>query len=422
MGAEQRQLFSLPDGVEILTVTQLTERVRSLFESEFPKVWVEGEISNLKRHTSGHTYFTLRDAGATLRCVLYRFQALRLPKGYEPSDGQEVVALGRMNVYSARGEYQLLVDRMVPKGIGAAEQALNKLREKLFKLGYFDQKRKRRLPEFPKSVCLIASATGAAVHDMIKVFRHRWPATLLFVRPSRVQGEGAAEEIAEAIGQVNRWHLAGYLPIDVMILGRGGGSSEDLAAFNTEIVAQAIFRSKIPIVSAVGHEIDLTIADLVADVRAATPSHAVEQVAPDRRRILEVIEEYRYRLVEGMRRTLRERRQRLIHIAGRTIFRRPADRFREMQRRLDDLAEHLHRSLQRQLTLRHRELTAISQRLDSLSPLAILARGYSLTRHEQHEGFIRSAQQVAPGDRIVTIVQYGSILSRVEAITARGDN
>lgn len=415
MGMENSRPLPAPENEKVYTVSELTNEVRTLLEDEFPRVLVEGEISNFARPASGHCYFTLRDAAAALRCVMYRSMALRLPKGFEPRDGLEVVASGRLSVYAARGEYQLQVDRLIPKGIGAAELALRQLREKLFNLGYFDQKRKRSLPMYPRNVCLIASATGAAVRDMIEVFRRRWPATTLFVRHSRVQGDGAAEEIAEAIRQVNRHHAAGHLPLDVLILGRGGGSTEDLAAFNTEVVAQAIYQSKIPVVSAVGHEIDYTIADLVADVRAATPSHAVEVVAPDRTEVWEIVEQRRCRLLEAIKRTLSERRERLALLAGRPVLRRPADRFREWERRLDEWGERLVRSIQNRTTALKRDLGAIAQHLESLSPLAILARGYSLTRRIDSNDFIRSVDQVAVGDRIVTIVQHGSIISRVES-------
>ena len=211
---------------------------------------------------------------------------MRLPAGFEPKDGLEVVASGRVSVYAPRGDYQFMVEKMYPKGLGAAELALRQLREKLFRLGYFDPRRKKPLPKFPRSICLIASATGAAVRDLLEILGRRWPASRVAVRPSRVQGEGAAEEIAAAIQQINQWKARRQVQVDVIIIGRGGGSVEDLGAFNQEIVAQAIFQSKIPIVSAIGHEVDVTLADLVADVRAATPSHAAELVVPDRSELL----------------------------------------------------------------------------------------------------------------------------------------
>src|SRR5262245_22719586 len=200
--AGERKYPFVPDGVAVHTVSQVTEEVRALLEKGFANIWVEGEITNLSRPTSGHVYLTLRDANACLKAVLYRAQALRMPAGLELHDGLEVVALGRVSVYAPRGDYQFLIDRLFPKGVGAAELALRQLREKLFKLGYFDPKRKKHLPRFPRSLCLIASATGAAVRDIIEILKQRWPATRVAVRPSRVQGEGAADEIAEAIEQV----------------------------------------------------------------------------------------------------------------------------------------------------------------------------------------------------------------------------
>lgn len=416
MPVELPNTLSVPDNVEIVSVSELTERVRALLETGLNKVWVEGEISNLARPSSGHVYFTLKDDQATLRCVMYRHQVYRLPSGFEPKNGTEVIAFGRVSVYAPRGEYQLLVERMLPKGIGAAELALRQLREKLFNLGYFDVKRKKRLPSFPRSACLIASATGAAVRDMIELFSRRWPATRLYVRHSRVQGEGAAEEIAEAIHQVNQWHQAGYCPFDAIILGRGGGSKEDLAAFNTEVVAEAIYRSKIPVVSAVGHEIDITIADLVADVRASTPSHAVELVAPDRAEILKFLEGQRSRLFEAIRRAISDRRRRLDQFAQRSVMRRPLDRLRDLERRLDDWQERLNRAIRGTLQLRRKELDAVAQSLESLSPLRVLARGYSLTRRHDREEYLRSSDQVAVGDRLVTILHRGSVVSRVESV------
>ncbi len=421
MSADARPSFALPEGVTVCTVSEITEHIRSLLEEEFLQVWVEGEITNLARPTSGHVYFTLRDTQAALRCVMYRHQVLRLPKGFEPRNGLEVVALGKVSVYAPRGEYQLLVERLLPKGIGAAELALKQLREKLFNLGYFDVKRKKRLPRFPRSACLIASATGAAVRDMIEVFKQRWPATTLYVRHSRVQGDGAAEEIAQAIHQVNRWQQAGQGLFDVIILGRGGGSTEDLAAFNTEVVADAIYHSRIPIVSAVGHEIDVTLADLVADVRASTPSHAVEVVAPDRSEILCDLEEWRYRLSDAIRRTIADRWKILQQYAHRPVMRRPTDRLHDLERRLDELTERLNRSIRANIQTRQKEFDSLAQRLESLSPLRVLARGYSLTRRADRPEFLRSAQEVVPGDQLITLLQQGSIISRVESIRPAGE-
>ena len=403
----------VPNGVAVHTVSQVTDEVRALLEKGFANVWVEGEISNLSRPTSGHVYLTLRDANASLKAVLYRAQALRLPAGLELHDGLEVVALGRVSVYAARGDYQFLIDRLFPKGIGAAELALRQLREKLFKLGYFDPHRKKHLPRFPRSLCLIASATGAAVRDMLEILRQRWPATTVAVRPSRVQGEGAAEEIAAAIEQVNRWKDRRQVRVDAIIIGRGGGSVEDLSAFNTEVVAKAIYCSKIPVISAIGHEVDTTLADLVADVRAATPSHAAELAVPDRFEVEEDMHNLRNRLREGMLRQIEALGGRLEDLAQRRVLRQPAERLRELERRLDDQGERLTRAAQLRLERARRGLEARAGKLESLSPLNVLARGYSLTR--SGAGLVRSPDQVHPGELLITTVQHGTIVSRVEA-------
>ena len=259
----------------VLSVSELTRQIKEVIEGGFPSVWVAGEVSNLSRPQSGHVYLTLKDSGATLKAVVYRGIALRMK--FDLRDGLEVIARGRLSLYMPQGNYQLTVEELQPRGIGALELAFQQLREKLFTKGYFDPKRKRPLPRYPRRIVLVTSPTGAAVRDMVEILSRRWPVAELWVCPVPVQGEGAGLKIAEVIGRLNR--VPG---IDVLIVGRGGGSLEDLWAFNEECVARAIFTSQIPVVSAVGHETDVTIADLVADVRAATPSEAAERVAPNR--------------------------------------------------------------------------------------------------------------------------------------------
>src|SRR5262249_20049606 len=270
----------VPQGVTVLSIGELTRQGKGLIEGEFPEIWVSGEVSNLGGPSSGHLYLTLKDSEAQLRTVIYRGIALRLK--FDLKDGVEVIARGRLNVYVPRGEYQLSVEQLQPKGIGPLELAFQQLREKLFVKGYFDPKRKKRLPRFPRRVVLVTSPTGAAVRDMLEVLGRRWPAAEVWVCPVPVQGDGAGLKIAEAIGRLNRLR-----EIDVMIVGRGGGSLEDLWAFNEECVAQAIFASHIPVVSGVGHETDHTIADMVADVRALTPTEAAERVVPSRDELLD---------------------------------------------------------------------------------------------------------------------------------------
>src|SRR5437762_5315037 len=242
---------------EPLTVSALTAQLRGLVERQFPCVWVAGEVSNFTRASSGHWYFTLKDSGAQLKAAMFRGFNLRMR--FDPKDGLEVVARGRLSVYEPRGDYQLLVEELQPKGIGAAELALRQLKEKLLGKGYFDPRRKRPLPRFPRRVGLVASATGAAVRDLVELFARRWPLTELVIRASRVQGDGAAAEIAAAVRMLNHFHIMRELPLDAIVLGRGGGSAEDLWAFNEELVADAVFHSVVPVVSAVGHEIDVTV-------------------------------------------------------------------------------------------------------------------------------------------------------------------
>ncbi|MGB3088302.1 MAG: exodeoxyribonuclease VII large subunit, partial [Phycisphaerae bacterium] len=265
------------------TVWQLTRRVQAALEDGFPQVWVVGEISNFKRHTSGHVFFTLKDERASLRCVLWRSTAARIRR--ELKDGLEVEAKGHISVFEKAGNYQLYVSSVKPRGTGPLEVAFRKLKEKLAAEGLFALERKRPLPRFPRRIGVVTSPTGAVVRDIIHVLGRRWPAAEILLAPARVQGEGAAEEIVRGIRNLNR--VGG---VDVMIVGRGGGSLEDLWPFNEEAVARAIFASGVPVVSAVGHETDFSISDFVADVRAPTPSAAAELVAPDRREVLAGLE------------------------------------------------------------------------------------------------------------------------------------
>jgi exodeoxyribonuclease VII large subunit len=396
--------------VQPLTVSQLTAQVRGVVEAQFPLVWVVGEVSNFTRATSGHWYFTLKDAQAQIRCAMFRGFNLRMK--FDPKNGQEILARGRLTVYDPRGEYQLLVEEIQPKGMGAAELALQRLKEKLLALGYFDPRRKRPLPRPPRRVALVASPTGAAVRDMIEVFAQRWPFTEVIVKPSRVQGEGAASEIAASIQLLNRLHTNGQLPLDVIVLGRGGGSAEDLWAFNEEQVAEAIFTSQIPVISAVGHEIDVTIADLVADHRAETPTAAVVALTPHREELLQELDEWSQRLMATVRRWLHLLRQRLDEFAGRPAFRRPFQRVEELEQRLDEMASRLQRAAKLRLHQAKQKLLEYSGLLESLSPLQVLARGYSLT-HTGDGKLIRDPAGLRPGDVLITTVAEGSIRSLV---------
>ncbi|MCS6866822.1 MAG: exodeoxyribonuclease VII large subunit [Gemmataceae bacterium] len=396
--------------VQPLTVSQLTAQVRGVVEAKFPQVWVVGEVSNFTRASSGHWYFTLKDAQSQIKCAMFRGFNLRMK--FDPQDGQEILARGRLTVYDPRGEYQLLVEEIQPKGVGAAELALRRLKEKLLAQGYFDPRRKRPLPRPPRRVALVASATGAAVRDMIEVFAQRWPFTELIVKPARVQGEGAAQDIAVSIRLLNWLHTTGRLPIDVMVLGRGGGSAEDLWAFNEELVAEAIFTSQIPVISAVGHEIDVTIADLVADHRAETPTAAVVALTPHREEMLQQLGEWHQRLTASLQRRLQRWRERLEDFASRPVFRRPQQRISDLEQRLDDIASRLHRAVQVRLNQARQKVLEFSGLLESLSPLQVLARGYSLT-HTGDGQLVRDPSGLQPGDVLITTLAHGSIRSLV---------
>jgi exodeoxyribonuclease VII large subunit len=397
----------LPAGVKVKTVGELTRQVKTLLEEGFQSVWVSGQISNYRPASSGHVYLTLKDSEAQLPAVLWRSTAQRVK--FQPQDGLEVIAAGRLEVYPPHGRYQLVIEELQPKGIGALELAFRQLCEKLSKLGYFEAERKKPLPRFPRRIALVTSPTGAAIRDMLENIGRRWPGIEILVCPVRVQGDGAAQEIATAIRLLNRLTL-----VDVMIVGRGGGSMEDLWAFNEEIVAHAIFESKITIISAVGHEIDVTIADLVADCRASTPTHAASLVVQDCKEILAGLRAIETQLRNWVSNRLTLARQRLDDLAGRRVLRLPLERIRTHEQRLDEWSERLGRVARQRLDRSRERLQGLAARLETLSPLNVLGRGYSLTRRESDQSLIRSSDQVRPGERLVTLVERGRIISRVE--------
>jgi exodeoxyribonuclease VII large subunit len=396
------------EDVKICTVSELTRQVKALLEKGFSSVWVTGEVSNLARPGSGHLYFSLKDAACQLRSVIWRGVALRLR--FDLKDGLEVIARGRVAVYEPRGEYQFIVEDIQPKGLGALELALRQLREKLFLKGYFDPKRKKPLPRIPRRIALVTSPTGAAVRDMLEILGRRWPAAEVWICGVAVQGDGAAVDIAAMIRRLNALEAN----VDVMIVGRGGGSLEDLWAFNEEPVAQAIFESRIPVVSAVGHEVDVTIADLVADKRALTPSEGAELVVPNCEEMLEQLFGAETRLKELLLSRLQSARQKWQALAERRAFRLPLERVHESERQVDDLAEQLQRVAQRRIVQDWKRVEALAAQLESLSPLNVLARGYSLTRGEKDGRLIRNADQVVVGERVVTLLHQGKFTSRIE--------
>jgi exodeoxyribonuclease VII large subunit len=391
-----------------LSVWELTTQIKDQVESGFPDIWVAGEISNYSRPRSGHIYFTLKDERAQLRAVVWRLTAQRVP--FELHDGLEIVCRGAMEVYAARGSYQLVIQHIQPKGLGALELALRQLKARLEAEGLFDPALKRRLPRFPHRVALVTSPSGAAIRDFLQVLGRRWKGTDVLIVPTRVQGDGAAAGIAAAIARVDRLRPTP----DCLVLARGGGSLEDLWAFNTEPVVRAIHACTIPVVSAVGHEIDVTLADLAADVRALTPSEAAERVVPDGAEISAGLRQLRARLLIALKSKAASARSRLHALATRGVFRRPTERLHEMMRELDELHSRATRALQHRLKHAGTACANLAARLESLSPLAVLGRGYSLTRRAADDGLIRDSAELHEGERIITQFARGEIRSRVE--------
>ncbi len=442
----------------ILSVSQFTMLVRGLLEENFAHVWVSGEVSNLATPSSGHLYFTLKDAGAQLRCVMFRASARA--SRFRLQDGMGLLVRGRVSIYDQRGEYQLIVEYLEPQGIGALQMAFIQLKERLAKEGLFDEARKRSLPPFPRRVGVVTSATGAALHDILTVLRRRSAGVEVLVCPVKVQGEGAAAEIAAAIADLNR-----YGQIDVMIVGRGGGSMEDLWAFNEEVVARAIHGSKIPVISAVGHEVDFTIADFVADLRAATPSAAAELVAKSTLEMGMALSALVHRLQISIRQRLERSRsdlrglslalkdplllvghmaQRVDDLTGRlertvqTGMARRAERLESARNRLRILnplltvereREKLAALLSRAELLLHRSLVAgreaaalQSGKLHALSPLATLARGYAVVTIVPDGRAVRDGGTLRPGDRLDIRFSRGRAVARVESADGGGNS
>jgi exodeoxyribonuclease VII large subunit len=395
---------------EILSVSELTARLKQTLEECFPVVWVCGEVLDLARPRSGHLYFTLKDDAAQLRAVMWRTAVNRLR--FELADGMQVICCGGLDLYPPRGSYQLVAQHIEPRGIGARQLALRKLHDRLAAEGLFAAERKRRLPCFPRRVAFVTSPTGAAVRDFCEVLRSRCGVEVIVI-PARVQGEGAAAEIAAGIHTA---HRLSPLP-DVLVVGRGGGSIDDLWCFNEELLIRAICASRIPVVSAVGHEIDVTLADLAADVRAQTPREAAQRVTPSVADLLEGLRGLQHRLAGSLRARAVAARGRLAVAAQSRALRRPMDMVHDRARRLDELEQRLARGMTEGQRRASQRVAALADRLESLSPLAVLARGYSLTERVRDGQLLRRAVEVEPGDQIRTRLAEGSFLGRVDQVS-----
>lgn len=440
---------------DILTVSQLNRQAKRLLEGQFPSVWIEGEISNLSRPSSGHWYFSLKDSGAQIRCAMFRNNNMRLR--FQPEPGQKIVVRAKLSLYEARGDYQLIAEYMEPAGAGDLARAFEELKNKLASEGLFSPEIKQALPEQPRHIAIVTSPTGAAIHDILTVLKRRFPATAVTILPTAVQGQIAAQQIARQIVLANQLVDEGRADYEVLIVGRGGGSQEDLWAFNEEVVARAIHYSQLPVVSAVGHEVDFTIADFTADARAATPSAAAEMLSPDGREMLQTFMGYQQLLAKAVNVTLADKQNQLNW--SRSQLTHPGSKLNEQRQRLDELefrltngwqyqyqqqqhrlqmlgsqlqqstprhaidraqlqlealSKRLHQQVQQQLKNSRQQLDSQMQRLNTISPLATLERGYAVINIG--DNVIINAEQVSPGQKITAQLGKGSLDCTVDKI------
>ena len=395
----------------IITVSEVNQVVKLLLENEplLRNLSVRGELSNYKIHSTGNHFFTLKDAGGALQCVMFKGAAGKIR--FRPENGMKVVATGRISAFPRDGVYQLYCDALIPEGTGDLALAFEQLKARLYAEGLFDPSHKKPLPRYPQRIALVTSGTGAAVRDMIRILRRRYPLAKVIVLPVRVQGAGAAAEIAGAIRYADRWHIG-----DVIITGRGGGSMEDLWAFNEERVARAIYECQTPVISAVGHEPDVTISDFVADVRASTPSNAAEIAVPDQVELRRLLRDRQARMEGSETARLETLRQRLTELAGKRVMRDQMAYVQDqrmelvhLQKRLGDLASAL-------LARKHQRFAALAASLDAMSPLKVLGRGYAMARSADGT-ILKSWKDVAPGDAVqVTLGEGGFTATVVEPI------
>jgi exodeoxyribonuclease VII large subunit len=392
----------------IYSVTELTMHIKNLLEENFRRVWVEGEINNFKHHSSGHMYFSLQDEKSSIRAVIYRSTTQRI--GFLPKNGMKVVALGSIGVYPPRGEYQLIVGHIEPKGLGAKQLAFEQLKQELEKKGYFEHK--KPIPSFPKKIIVVTSPTGAAIKDIVNIISRRARGIELYIYPAQVQGETAKYEIIQALNIIN----TGFIDVDVVILSRGGGSWEDLWTFNEREVAEAIHACRYPLISAIGHEVDFTIADFVADLRAPTPSAAAELVVKNRFELLERINLIRNSIKNNVLRMFEMRKREYDFTWGEKNILKFISSLQDRMRKIDELTDKIIRETNIVYERKGEQFKRLKEKLCALNPASILKRGYSITYDETGQ-VIKTVRNVFPKSTLKTQLQDGIIKSRVEKIS-----
>lgn len=395
------------EGNFVFSVTTLNEYIKDLLEQDvgLNALTVRGEISNYKAYPSGHHYFSLKDETGALKCVMFKGSAVRLR--FQPQNGMKVLAMGRVSVYPRDGAYQLYVTAMAPDGVGDLHAAFEALKTKLFQEGLFDRKRKKALPAYPRKIALVTSPVGAAVRDMLRILKARWPLANVILFPVRVQGTEAAGEISRAIDFANVYDE----DIDLIITGRGGGSAEDLWCFNEECVARAIERSEIPVISAVGHEPDVAISDFVADLRAATPSNAAELAVPDQNDVYGFLAQMSVRLKQGMQRELTMARVTLHRFESCRALNSPMNLVEDRRQRLDGMTQRMTNGLTNRLYMERTQFAALAAKLDALSPLKVLGRGYAIP--QKGGAVVRSARELNAGDEFMLQLRDGTVPCQV---------
>ncbi len=391
----------------VYTVSEITQGIKLTLENAFGQVWIEGEVSNFKAYPSGHFYFTLKDEGALLPTAMFR--NVNKDVKFKIEDGLKVICLGRIEVYAPRGQYQLIVEKIEPKGIGAQQLAFEQLKAKLFKEGLFDTKHKKELPLMPFRAGIVTSSSGAAVRDILQILKKGAPCVDIVIRSVRVQGEYAGKEIAAAVEDFNQ-----FREVDLIIICRGGGSTEDLWAFNEEAVARAIYNSRLPTISAVGHQINISLSDMVADVFVETPSAAAKLIVDKKNALLAELDGYRYELTSAVSDIIHDLKNTLVALKG--MLKSPLDRLLEKQQLLDELKGSLNSHMRHAMDMAIEKFNSLIKRLEALSPLAVLSRGYSLSSLMPDGSIIKDASSLKPKDLVKTILAKGAFISMVQEV------